>query len=89
MGILSSAVKGLAGGVLGGQLGALIGGYGSPSTRGLSAAERKALDDAKADEDARRLRMLDMQKRRARVALGVRAGQRTLLFGSYTGTPQS
>lgn len=89
MGFLSGAIKGLAGGALGAQLGGLLGAYKNPSTVGLSAAERKALDDAKADEDARRLRMLDMQKRRARVALGVRAGQRTLLYGSYTGTPQT
>jgi hypothetical protein len=92
MGFLSKAVKGVAGGLLGGAGGQLLGLFGdkfmNPSTRGLSAAERKALDDAKLDEDDRRKRLLENLRRRSRVALGVQGGQRTLLYGSFSGTPQ-
>ena len=62
--------------------------WNRPGTEGLSDAERRALDQANADEDARRQRLSEGMRRRARVALGVQGGERSLLFSGYTGTPQ-
>lgn len=90
MGFLSSAVKSVGGTLLGGVAGGLVGSgalgrFMNPSTRGLSAAERKALEDAKLEEDDRRRRLLENLRRRSRTALGINTGQRTLLYGSFTG----
>ena len=80
----------LLGGVTGGLLGGLFGKFTSPGVQKMSAAERKALADQKAEEDARRSRLLEAGQRRTRVALGSVGGARSLLYGGGTmaGTQQ-
>lgn len=60
--------------------------FNDPKTQGLSDAERNALNEQRQAEEARRRRMLDAQQRRTRVALGSLGGNRTLLYGNFTGT---
>lgn len=87
---LSSAT--IIGGVLGGAGGALLGGSGlfdKVNGSGLSAAERKALADAQAQELDRKTRLAELQQRRTRVAMGSLGGARALMFGSFAGVDRS
>lgn len=92
MGLFSGIKKGL-GGIVGGTLGlvgGLLGGFTSPGVKGMSAAEKRALAEQKAEEAARRTRLLEGQQRRTRVALGAQGGPRSLLYGggTFAGTDQ-
>lgn len=90
-GLIKSPFTSLSGSLFGSQygftgpLGKLYDVMAHPSTQGLSRAERMALEAAKADEADRRQRLLEMQRRRSRVALGVQGGQRALLYSGFTG----
>lgn len=98
MGLFSKVKKGLSGtvgGVVGGSFGSVLGGVAgvldldkflSPGVKGMSAAEKRALAQQKAEEAARRTRLLEGQQRRTRLALGSQGGARTLLYGGFTGT---
>lgn len=90
MGFLKKAFKSVTkvatGGIFGDKIfGALKKGMDAPGTEGLSESERRALDEAKKLDDERRKRLSKGMLRRARVALGVSGGQRSLLFGGFAG----
>lgn len=87
MGFLSKAFKSTS--LIGAGFGWLGDALKKPGTSGLSPAERRALDEANAAEGERRKRLSEGMRRRARVALGVSGGERSLLFSNYTGTPQA
>lgn len=77
------------GGIFGSKIfGALKRGLEAPGTEGLSESERRALDEARLADEERRKRLSEGMRRRARIALGVSGGQRSLLFGGLVGAPQ-